>query len=193
MAEIVERGQFTYDSEGNDSGPWNSRVLHWPAGASGVTIGRGYDLKHRTPAQVTRDLIDVGVSREQAERIASGAGLTSNRAREFVRDNRDAVGEITTSQQIRLFNKVYSTYEQTARRVYERNASSEEGYVSWDNLDPDVRDIVTDMVYHGAAYRDTYRAAARNNKQELSEHIRSNGRGDTLRRNNRLEYLNRQN
>lgn len=198
MADTVERGQFTYDSEGHDSGPWNSRVLHWPEGASGVTIGRGYDMKHRTRAQVTRDLIDVGINREQAERIALGAGLTSNRAREFVRDNKDGVGEITSSQQVRLFNKVYSTYEQTAKRVYQRHAANETGYTQWDSLSPDIRDIVTDMVYQGAGRIPSYKAAAKNDKAEFIQYLerRRDAERDDGERNRyiqRIEYLRNSN
>ena len=94
----VERGKFTYDSEGNDSGKWNSRYLHWPEKHSGVTIGRGYDLKHRQREQVIRDLTGAGISQEKAELIAGGAKLTRDAARDFVRTHRGRVGEITIGQ-----------------------------------------------------------------------------------------------
>lgn len=193
MTETVTHGRFTYDNEGNDSGLWSSKVLHWPGGSSGVTIGRGYDMKHRTQAQVVRDLTNIGVDRQRAERIAQGASLTRNRARQFVRDNKNQVGEITTHQQIRLFNTTYREYEQTARQAYQRNASQEEGYTSWSNLSDSIKTIITDMVYHGAAYSETYKSASRNSKEELINHIQQNNRGDENRHTKRINYLNREN
>ena len=50
----VPYGQLTFDVEGNDiedsskaGHRYFSRVVHWPGGASGVTIGRGYDFGQR--------------------------------------------------------------------------------------------------------------------------------------------------
>ncbi|WP_284215178.1 peptidoglycan-binding protein, partial [Mixta theicola] len=51
----VSQGQFTFDNEGLEHStaavpfravptPWFSRVLHWPGGFSGVTLGRGFDM-----------------------------------------------------------------------------------------------------------------------------------------------------
>jgi hypothetical protein len=46
----VAKGQATYNSEGNEGGKYHSRKAHHPTAASGVTIGRGYDLKEKKPA-----------------------------------------------------------------------------------------------------------------------------------------------
>ncbi|WP_158684816.1 hypothetical protein [Serratia sp. MYb239] len=185
----VARGKFTYDNEGNDSGKWNSRHLHWPEKYSGVTIGRGYDLKHRQREQVIRDLTCAGISQEKAELIAGGVKLTRDAARNFVRTHRDQIGEITTSQQILLFNRVYAEYERVAKRVYKRHAASENGYILWEDLSSETREIITDMVYHGVANIKTYRSAARDNKEELINHIRDNINGDLSRHNARINYL----
>lgn len=57
------RGRFTYEHEGHNSGFYNSKRIHWPGSASGVTIGRGYDMRKRTRDAVINDLIAVGISR----------------------------------------------------------------------------------------------------------------------------------
>ena len=194
--ELIEQGLFTYESEGNDSGRWNSRVLHWPESASGVTIGRGYDLKERRREAVVQDLIGVGVSRERAEIIAGGVSKRGTAARQFVNDNREQVGEITVCQQINLFKRVYSTYEREAKRVYSRHASSEQGYVAWENLSQPMRDIVTDMVYQGAGRISTYKAAARNSEAELIRHVEERitsetDEGKINRYEKRIDYLRR--
>ncbi|PNS09862.1 hypothetical protein COO59_20620, partial [Mixta theicola] len=59
----VSQGQFTFDNEGLEHStaavpfravptPWFSRVLHWPGGFSGVTLGRGFDMKLRSAGEI---------------------------------------------------------------------------------------------------------------------------------------------
>lgn len=44
--KMPSQGRLTFETEGNDdaTSPYYTRRLHWPEGASGVTIGRGPDL-----------------------------------------------------------------------------------------------------------------------------------------------------
>jgi hypothetical protein len=44
------RGLITFEAEGveNQSSPYHSRYFHVPTPSSGLTIGRGYDMKERT-------------------------------------------------------------------------------------------------------------------------------------------------
>ena len=60
-------GYFTFHAEGASSSVTDT--LHWPRGASGVTIGPGYDVKERTELDVYADMISVGISREDANII----------------------------------------------------------------------------------------------------------------------------
>src|SRR5947209_4578175 len=80
----VARGQLTFDAEGQEGGRYHSRKVHQPTGASGVTIGRGYDMKLRTPEQVTADLKTAGLDQKVAEQYAKGAGLTGKEAGDFI-------------------------------------------------------------------------------------------------------------
>ena len=75
-----------FDSEGleNPGGKYHSRVPHLPPGASGVTIGRGYDIKYRSKQSVIRDLKNAGVSESDAKRLAKGVGLTGQAAKKFI-------------------------------------------------------------------------------------------------------------
>ena len=70
----VAKGQLTFDAEGREDpdSPWFSRKLHVPSESSGVTIGRGYDMKHRSAAQVERELSEAGVPAEDARRLGPG-------------------------------------------------------------------------------------------------------------------------
>src|SRR5215212_9727920 len=82
---VVPRGQLTFDVEGNEGGRWHSRTPHVPSESSGLTVGRGYDMKHRTPEQVMKQLTAAGLSKEAAKAYAGGAGLSGAAAREYMR------------------------------------------------------------------------------------------------------------
>lgn len=64
--------------------PGISERLHWPRGASGVTLGAGYDMKGRSRNEIVADLTSVGLSKEDSEKAAEGAGLKGDEAEEFV-------------------------------------------------------------------------------------------------------------
>ncbi|MEW5287776.1 hypothetical protein ABW286_00930 [Erwinia papayae] len=77
-----KEGLLTFRAEGNNlaGSRYYSRKLHWPGVASkcnaygsGVTFGRGYDMKHRSAGEIIADLTYVGIPVGQAKKIAGGA------------------------------------------------------------------------------------------------------------------------
>src|SRR3954468_22937564 len=58
---IVPRGQITFDVEGNEGGRWHSRTPHVPSDDSGLTIGRGYDMRYRSAEQITKQMTEAGI------------------------------------------------------------------------------------------------------------------------------------
>ena len=62
-------------------GPYFSGVPHVPGRWSGVTIGRGYDIKEKSGNKIKRDLTAAGVDPGIAETFASASGLMGTRAR----------------------------------------------------------------------------------------------------------------
>lgn len=95
-----------------------SEHLHWPKGASGVTLGSGYDMRHRSRDQIVRELTGVGVPSDQAGVAAGGSHLTGEDARGFARDNHAAV-TLTPDQERRLLalnmRDAVSTVAQTVK------------------------------------------------------------------------------
>lgn len=83
----VTRGQLTFDAEGQESGPYHSRVLHVPSTSSGLTLGRGYDMKERTRSTVRDDLVVAGVPADMAALISQAAGRFGAAAEEFIAEN----------------------------------------------------------------------------------------------------------
>lgn len=147
----VSRGQITFDVEGNDDpdSRYFSRVLHWPQGASGVTIGRGYDMRYRTAEQILADLLEAGVDQATAEIMSQGAGLSGNAARDFVRNHSDLI--ITREAQQALFEEVYEDYSDMTRELVCRWSGSSGAACDtlWDSMDPAIQTTLVDLRYRG--------------------------------------------
>jgi hypothetical protein len=145
---VVPRGQLTFDVEGNEGGRWHSRKPHVPSDNSGLTIGRGYDMKFRTTEQINRQLTDAGLSAEAAKLYAGAAKLSGDKAREYMRQT--DLPEITPAQQKALFLITYAEIEQSARKLCESpDVAKTYGPVDWDKLHPAIRELVIDLRYRG--------------------------------------------
>ena len=144
----VERGQLTFDAEGQEGGAYHSRTAHWPGGASGVTIGRGYDMRHRSWSEVYQALVGAGVPDKDALELADGAGLGGVDARDFIADN--DLPEIDQDAQKRLFDETYAWYVADVQRISAEPAVvSAYGEVDFERLHPALLDLVVDLRYRG--------------------------------------------
>ena len=172
---VVEQGQVTFDAEGNDdpASLYFSRQLHWPGGASGVTLGRGYDMRHRTPASVYADLMQAGLDDEASRKFSQGAELSGDAARDFVIMNKAAYGTISQRSQRMLFEAVvYPRYEIAASQRYASAAGPDAP--TWKNLDSRVRDIAVDFTYQqGSIWRRQLPYISANDRQRLAHYIES--------------------
>ncbi|WP_416411689.1 calcium-binding protein [Pantoea sp. App145] len=165
----ISIGLLTYMSEGNDNpdSMFFSRKIHHPSTASGVTIGRGYDMKHRTKQSIIHDLISAGVSPRQAEDISNAAHLSGAKAEGFVEKNRDLIGEISIKQQVSLFNNTYKLYISRAEARYKAKTAMITGACSWRNLNPIIRDVLIDIVYQGMEGTQIMTVSSSNNIDDL--------------------------
>lgn len=192
-AHGVVAGKVTYAAEGSDQAKSHffSRHVHWPGGASGVTIGRGYDMGGRTEAQVTRDLKEAGLSDEQAKAFAKGAGLKGKDAQKFVKDNRDKLGTIAPEVQYRLFNAQYPGYAQKAQDQYTKATRDVKDAVPWNDLKPAVKDVAVDFVYQqGSLYKAQAKAIAENDPATLETYIKKDDRANQYEEGRqRVPYL----
>jgi hypothetical protein len=167
----VVRGQLTTLGEGNDA---QTSHIHWPnTAASGVTLGKGYDIGSRTAAQVIADLTAAGMSEAQARQISAGAGLTGQAAGDFVARNSASIGVIAIDVQRRLLASMLVAYTARARDVAtnpeadaqntnargrEVRAGADPGTFrmtpeQWDALHPAMVEFLTDLIYQGGYYR----------------------------------------
>ncbi|MTD42646.1 hypothetical protein GIX45_29250 [Erwinia sp. CPCC 100877] len=175
-----KEGLLTYRAEGNNipGSPYYSRKIHWPglssrchAYGSGVTIGRGYDLKYRSRREIVHDLTLAGIPSEQAKKIAEAAKKSHCSASDFVKREKDHIGEITELQQLRLFELTYQKYIVDSRRFYNeyKNVTS----VSWERLDSGLKDVFIDMKYQGVLTIEMVPIFGRNEKQALINLIKT--------------------
>jgi GH24 family phage-related lysozyme (muramidase)/LysM repeat protein len=89
--------------------PGVSNRLHWPQGASGVTLGGGYDMKGKSASQIVNDLTAIGVDRATAQNVARASGLSGSAARAFCTNNRSAIN-LTQAQEKALMNVELRTH-----------------------------------------------------------------------------------
>jgi GH24 family phage-related lysozyme (muramidase) len=91
-----------------------SNHLHWPGGASGVTLGPGYDMRDRSRAEIEQKLRDIDLDSSLVSRVAAGAGLRGEAAKKFAHDNKNLVN-LTDGQQKRLLQVNLPRYEAIVR------------------------------------------------------------------------------
>jgi hypothetical protein len=153
-----DRGQVTFDSEGQEGGKYHSRVLHVPGDSSGLTIGRGYDMRSKLAATIVSDLTAAGVSLEDAKTLSAAAGLSGADAKKYIADHKLENFEISELAQKTLFASTYKAEAGEAKRIAQKSdVTTKYGACDWDKLDPAIQDIVVDLKYRGD-YTGTSRA-----------------------------------
>jgi hypothetical protein len=172
----INQGQLTFDAEGN-SNPnsiYYSRRAHWAGGASGVTIGRGYDLKTKLESQVRADFKMAGISDDATTQYVKCIGLYGADAKAACK----SLPEITVEQEIALFNITYEKTEAYAEKLtkQENFCKVGGGAPDWSNLDPILQDVVVDLFYRGAyslcSVRRQHVRGVRRNLLLVSENVR---------------------
>jgi GH24 family phage-related lysozyme (muramidase) len=92
-----------------------SNHLYWPGGASGVTLGAGYDMKRRTKAGIEADLAAIGLAAAVCARVSQAAGLVGAAARGFAYRNAGLVS-LTPDQEMALLLVTAPPYEDIVHR-----------------------------------------------------------------------------
>ncbi len=145
-------GQRTFDAEGLETpGRFFSRALHWPGGASGVTIGRGYDMGGRSPEQVQRELLRAGLEAGEAALLSRAAGLKGGDARSFVAEWKPCAPVLSLQAQQSLFTNVTLPETlQDVRRILEKpDVVARYGAVAWNTLPAAAQELLFDLRYRG--------------------------------------------
>ncbi|WP_261134500.1 pesticin C-terminus-like muramidase [Serratia entomophila] len=91
-----------------------SNHLHWPGGASGVTLGPGYDMKARSIDSIKKIMIAIGLDSTTADKISAAAGLQQQQAKDFSKENHNLVA-LTDTQETELLKFIVPAYEKSVR------------------------------------------------------------------------------
>jgi hypothetical protein len=200
----VDRGQLTFDVEGNDlddpSNPLHryfSRKVHWPGGVSGITIGRGYDLGQRPNPET--DLVSVGIKEPLLGWLLGSKGLSGSEASNYLNNASQEIRKtfITRKQQYELFVPVYEFMKSEVIRISDKDdAVALYGRLNWDSLDSKIQDMAVDLIYRGdytgASRSFIQRHMTSNNLSAFSDVIRDSSKWGNVpedRFNRRVDYL----
>lgn len=149
----IRFGAHTFRAEvGPSHKPLLSRTIHWPGGgASGVTLGPGYDMGLRSAAQVVQELMQVGVPRAAAETLAKGAGLRGIAAQRYVALYRHSSPQISEQIERQLFTEVTTpeVVRDVKRILAKPDTVAAYGAIRWDALPQTVQELLFDLRYRG--------------------------------------------
>lgn len=110
-------GVVTFQSEGAEGGPYHSRKLHVPTDSSGLTIGRGYDLRFKSKQEILIDLTKIGLDKNNVEIISSASGLYGEAARKIINNDSLKSFEVSPLQQLKLFEISYEREAAETKRL----------------------------------------------------------------------------
>lgn len=143
-------GEVTWESEGAEGGPYHSRCFTVPSTSSGLTVGRGYDMKEKTQKKISEDMTAIGLAQTQADIIKKAAGLSGTSAGSFVVENDLLDFQLTPDQQLALFKISYDEQAAEVKRICEVAKNEKDyGKVDWANLDAAIKDITVDLKFRG--------------------------------------------
>jgi hypothetical protein len=153
-AGVIERGRATFEAEGNEGGPFQSRKPHVPGKGlggcenSGVTIGRGFDVGQFQRREVRSILNAAGFDPQFINSVMPFVGVKGTAAQAMLDCNPPR--EITPEEQVRLFNVVYSMLEADTERLCTKDDVREKyGAVDWNALPEQVKKYLIDLRFRG--------------------------------------------
>lgn len=147
---VPSEGRLTWDAEGQEGGRYHSRILHVPTASSGLTLGRGYDLRDRPRVNAQQQLAHAGIEASTAGLLAGAVRLRGSAARAFIVDSDLMDFEITPVVQQRLFEAVYGELTDDVRRICgKQDVVQAYGATDWNGLDSRIRDVLVDLRFRG--------------------------------------------
>ncbi|WP_086929441.1 hypothetical protein [Agarilytica rhodophyticola] len=169
-------GQVTWDSEGTEGGRFHSRKLHVPSSASGLTIGRGYDLRRKTQNTIQADMTKAAIDSEIINILKEAAGLSGATATQFIIDNDLLDFQISNTAQKALFKISYDFEASEVKRISEKaDVVKIYGKTDWHKLNNKIRDIAVDLKFRGdytpLARRKIQKSIADNNLLDFKKEI----------------------
>ncbi|WP_404340869.1 hypothetical protein [Pseudoalteromonas mariniglutinosa] len=144
------RGLLTWEAEGQEGGLYHSRALHVPSPSSGLTLGRGYDMRDKSSSFISSQLVKAGLNLIDANRLAAAARLKGRAAESFIIQNDLLDFEISPQVQLALFRVAYAEKEQIVLRICKKaDTVAVYGAVDWSVLPKSLLELFVDLTYRG--------------------------------------------
>jgi len=174
--QTPKEGKVTFDSEGTEGGFFHSRKLHVPTSSSGLTLGRGYDMRFKSSLKIKNDLIKANIARNEAELISQANSLVGQRAKDFIKKNKLEKFEITPNVQLKLFEITYKEEESETKRLCTKSdVEAKYGKCDWTKLNPAIKEILVDLKfrgdYHSEARKTIQKIVSENNVEDFLKKI----------------------
>jgi len=174
--QTPKEGKVTFDSEGTEGGYFHSRKLHVPTASSGLTLGRGYDMRFKSSLKIKNDLIKANITKNEAELLSQASGLFGQRAKDFIKKNKLEKFEITSNAQLKLFEITYKDEElETKRLCTKTDVEGKYGKCDWENLNLAIKEILVDLKfrgdYHSKAREKIQKIVSENNFEDFLKKI----------------------
>ncbi|WP_077342367.1 hypothetical protein [Pseudocolwellia agarivorans] len=143
-------GVLTWDAEGTEGGRYHSRCFHVPSERSGLTIGRGYDMREKTASKISTHLIQAGISCEVANVILLAAGKIGKDAELFIIENDLLDYEISAKAQLKLFEIIYKEMEADVKKICNKSITTKTyGKTDWATLHVKIKNVLIDLRFRG--------------------------------------------
>jgi peptidoglycan hydrolase-like protein with peptidoglycan-binding domain len=143
-------GLVTWDSEGAEGGYYHSRKLHVPSSTSGLTIGRGYDMKLKSTTIISKDMASAGIEAKKGALLKQASGLFGSGAKQYIIDNDLLDFEISPDAQKKLFKLSYENESKEVKRICEKkDVVLAYGKTDWAKLHSAIKDITIDLKFRG--------------------------------------------
>ncbi|EML5216203.1 hypothetical protein V9789_003926 [Vibrio vulnificus] len=144
------QGILTWSAEGNEGGSYHSRKLHVPSDSSGVTVGRGYDLRMKKLALVRKDLASAGIRPDVISKLVGAIGLQGKRAKQFIIDSDLIDYQISVDAQLKLLNISYAFESSEVKRICNKaDVVKKYGATDWANLNEKIKEVTVDLKFRG--------------------------------------------
>ena len=149
----------------------------------------------RSAGEIYSTLMQAGIEEYKAVICSKASHLKGRQAGQFVKVYGLLIGEITHSQQIRLFEIVYREKLNYAKGVYSRNSRHVPDALPWFKVDKIIRDVFVDTIYQGnrTAPEMVRIMAGGGSRNEIAQYLKRDPilSGDRRRNEIRMRGLNK--
>ena len=193
-------GEVTWNSEGAEGGKFHSRLLTVPTNSSGLTIGRGYDMKEKLQSKIVTNMTTAGIPSKNIDVIKKAAGLSGTTAEWFIIENDLLDFQVTTDQQKALFKISYDEESDQVKKICKKSDVIEAyGETDWDKLNSAIKGITVDLKfrgdYTGSARKLIQKSIADNDFSEFKKKLKDKTNWSNVpqdRFDRRVAYLDKQ-